>query len=102
MGCGVFLVWSELVAELAWPGVNLLLIGGAVYLIGVVFFILAEYKPIYHAIWHLFVVLAATLHWFAIYLFVLRTDIGEAAIKATSAYAEQYGVDLHLSQAINK
>lgn len=35
--------------------------------LGIGFYILGEYRPIYHVIWHVCVTIAATLHWFAIY-----------------------------------
>jgi hypothetical protein len=45
------------------------------YAVGIAFYLLGEYKPIYHVIWHVFVVAAATLHWFAVYFFVVQTDL---------------------------
>ena len=53
----------------------LMILGNACYVIGIAFFILGEYKPIYHVIWHLFVVLAAALHWFDVYFFIVSVDI---------------------------
>jgi predicted membrane channel-forming protein YqfA (hemolysin III family) len=75
MGFGVFLVWDILVAELSRQALTLLFLGGLLYIVGIVFFILGnEYKPIYHVIWHIFVVAAATIHWFAVYFFVLQVS----------------------------
>lgn len=56
--------------------------GGVFYVIGISFFILGEVKPIYHVIWHLFVVVAATIHWFDIYLFVVGSELGPAGTRA--------------------
>ena len=44
-------------------------------MVGIAFFILGEYKPIYHVVWHLFVVLAASLHWFCVYFFIVSVDL---------------------------
>lgn len=59
------------------PGTAMLLItlGAAAYLIGIAFYILGERKPIYHVIWHLFVALAAALHWFATYWYVVPLEL---------------------------
>jgi channel protein (hemolysin III family) len=73
MGFGLFSVWPAVVASLTTTALNLLILGGAAYVFGIVFFILGEYKPIYHVIWHLFVVLGAVLHWFDVYFFIVPT-----------------------------
>ena len=72
MGFGLFIVWDLILTELVRQALILLLVGGAFYVIGIVFFILGEYKPIYHVVWHMFVVVAACIHWFAVYFFVLQ------------------------------
>jgi channel protein (hemolysin III family) len=35
--------------------------GGGAYVVGIVFFIWGQYRPIYHSVWHLFVCLGTTL-----------------------------------------
>ena len=75
MGAGFLLVWDLLVAELSTQALILLILGNACYVVGIAFFILGEYKPIYHVIWHLFVVMAATLHWFDVYFFIVSVDL---------------------------
>jgi predicted membrane channel-forming protein YqfA (hemolysin III family) len=89
MGAGAFLVWDLLVAELSTSALTLLILGGACYLVGIVFFILGEYKPIYHVVWHLFVILAAALHWFCVYFFIVSVDI-----TANDSFAKARVVDL--------
>jgi len=74
MGFGFVSVSSE-VALLPPRGLYFLLFGGAAYILGVVFFILGEYKPIYHTVWHCFVMLAACIHWFGIYWYILPMPI---------------------------
>lgn len=50
------------------PLLFMILIGGVVYTVGMVPF--ARDKKYDHFIWHFFVLIAALLHWFGIYLFV--------------------------------
>eukprot|EP01039_Chlorochromonas_danica_P006851 gene6851-7572_t len=75
MGMGIIMVWPLLAAEMSKEALLLALLGGAFYLVGIIFFILGEYKPIYHVIWHVFVVIAATIHWFDIYFYVVQVDL---------------------------
>lgn len=46
----------------------LLVLGGAAYLIGIIFFVAGSVHPMLHVVWHLFVLTGAFAHWFAIYL----------------------------------
>lgn len=75
MGAGFLLVWDLMVAELSTSAMTLLMLGNFCYLVGIGFFVMGEYKPIYHTVWHLFVVLAAALHWFCVYFFIVSVDI---------------------------
>jgi predicted membrane channel-forming protein YqfA (hemolysin III family) len=75
MGFGLVLVWPIIAATLSSIAIRLLLLGGAAYVVGIIFFVLGEYKPIYHTIWHLFVVLGASLHWFDIYFYISSTQL---------------------------
>ena len=75
MGFGLVLVWPIITVTLSTIAMRLLLLGGAAYVVGIVFFVLGEYKPIYHTIWHLFVVLGASLHWFDIYFYISSTPL---------------------------
>jgi hemolysin III len=75
MGFGLVFVWEQISTHLAWEAFMLLLAGGAAYVLGIVFFVLGELKPIYHVIWHLFVLLGATLHWFSVYFFVVNKTL---------------------------
>jgi predicted membrane channel-forming protein YqfA (hemolysin III family) len=47
---------------------------------------IGEWKPIFHTIWHLFVVLGASLHWFDIYFYVASTAIHPANEKNSTIY----------------
>ena len=75
MGFGLVFVWDHILPNLGFEGTFLLLSGGAAYVVGIVFYILGEVRPIFHVIWHLFVLLAATLHWFCVYFFVVNKTI---------------------------
>lgn len=76
MGGSVVFVWHRVMEALSASAIKLLIAGGAAYVCGIVFFVWGVTKPIYHSIWHLFVVLGATLHWFDVYLFVVNTRLG--------------------------
>ena len=85
MGFGLVLVWPIIAATLSSIAIRLLLLGGAAYVVGIIFFVLGEYKPIYHTIWHLFVVLGASLHWFDIYFYISSTSLTSTAGEAAAA-----------------
>ncbi len=70
MGFGILFVWEEALANLDMNVIFLVGLGGAAYVVGIIFFILGEIKPIYHVVWHIFVVVAAAIHWFTIYFYV--------------------------------
>lgn len=52
-------------------GLEELKLGGAIYVLGVVFFKLDGRVPLAHAIWHLFVVLAAFIHYYAVSTYLI-------------------------------
>ncbi|KAB7498084.1 Monocyte to macrophage differentiation factor 2 [Armadillidium nasatum] len=62
---GVFPSLSVVEMEDA-EGFSELRLGGIVYILGVIFFKLDGRIPLAHAIWHLFVVLASFIHYFAV------------------------------------
>ncbi|CAM9306514.1 monocyte to macrophage differentiation factor 2-like isoform X1 [Lethenteron reissneri] len=69
-------------------GVWELALGGALYALGVVFFKSDGLVPFAHAIWHVFVVLGATVHYFAIW----RHLYGRGAGGVDGTAAEPLGV----------
>lgn len=71
MGWGIVLSIKPLAANLALPGLILLVAGGLVYTVGVVFYVLKKYRYM-HSVWHLFVLAGSVLHYFSILLFVLK------------------------------
>ncbi|MDX1587472.1 MAG: hemolysin III family protein [Oleiphilaceae bacterium] len=70
MGWLVVLASAELPEILNRTGLWLLVAGGLAYTGGVVFYLL-ERLPMNHAIWHLFVLAGAALHFFAVWYGVL-------------------------------
>jgi hemolysin III len=63
--------FSEPIEErMGWDGVELILLGGACYTGGLLFYALRNVR-FHHALWHLSVLAGSTLHFFAIYDYVI-------------------------------
>jgi len=75
MGCAVFFIWEDFSKALPSEAVGLVVAGGAAYLSGIVFFILGNTVPIYHAVWHVFVLTGSVCHFLCIYHYVVVIDI---------------------------
>ncbi|XP_058126653.1 monocyte to macrophage differentiation factor [Anopheles ziemanni] len=71
----VIVLWGH-----EFTGMSELKFGGLLYIVGIVFFKADGLFPFAHAIWHLFVVFAACVHYFAIltHLFPVPTSAGVA------------------------
>jgi len=74
-GLVMLLIYDELKAGLGEEIIQMLSLSGICYLIGVVFF-LAEHTihPLAHAIWHIFVIIGSTIHYFAVLQFVMTLE----------------------------
>ena len=70
MGWLVVIAGKELIASIPRGGLVLLLAGGIVYMLGIIFYAWKK-LPYNHAIWHLFVFGGSTCHYFAILLYLL-------------------------------
>lgn len=71
MGWGIILSIKPLAQNLPLPGLMLLIAGGVVYTVGVVFYVLKKYRYM-HSVWHLFVLGGSIFHYFSILLYVLK------------------------------
>lgn len=71
MGWAVVFGGKPVIEQLPKGGLIFLLIGGAAYTIGIIFYALKKVKYM-HSIWHFFVLAGSITHFFAIYLYVLK------------------------------
>lgn len=65
LGWLAFLAAGPLIERLPFDSLVLLLGGGAAYTVGAVFFLLDHRVPYGHFVWHLFVLVGSTCHFFA-------------------------------------
>lgn len=70
MGWLVVFALDPLIAALPPAGFWWLLAGGLFYTVGVIFYVLDDYYPWCHGIWHLFVLAGSVSHYFTILLFL--------------------------------
>lgn len=70
MGWLVVFALDPLIAALPPAGFWWLLAGGLFYTVGVIFYVLDDYYPWCHGIWHLFVLAGSISHYFTILLFL--------------------------------
>lgn len=69
MGWMIFFALDPLLTSFPIEGFCWLLVGGLLYTVGVVFFILDNWYPWAHGIWHLFVLAGSVSHYFSILLY---------------------------------
>lgn len=74
MGWLCVLVGGEMLTKIPAGGLWFLLAGGLAYTFGTIFFAM-ERLPYNHAIWHLFVLAGSVFHFFAIYQYVLPSEV---------------------------
>ena len=72
LGWIVVIAAGPIVKALAWPVLLLLVVGGALYTIGVIFHVKEDW-PYARPIWHGHVLVAACLHWLAVLLGVVMS-----------------------------
>lgn len=70
MGWLAVLVMDDMQRYLSKDAIQLLIAGGLAYTVGTLFYALKNVRYT-HAIWHVFVLLGAGLHFLAIYCYVL-------------------------------
>ena len=56
-------------------GMNLILLGGVIYSLGIIFYKLEKKLKFNHLIWHIFVLLGSFCTWFSIWRFVLPINL---------------------------
>ena len=72
MGWLIVVASKQLIANIAYGGLILLLAGGLAYTGGVIFYAWKK-LPYNHAIWHLFVLGGSICHYFAILYYLVPT-----------------------------
>ncbi|MEH6514041.1 MAG: hemolysin III family protein [Maribacter arcticus] len=70
MGWLIVFDLDNLINNISERGIQLLMVGGAFYTVGIIFYAIKKI-PYNHFIWHMFVVCGAVSHWFFIYLNVI-------------------------------
>lgn len=65
MGWMSIIAWREMVANIPGPGLVLLMVGGGLYTVGVVFYAMTKIRYT-HAVWHLFILGASACHFAAV------------------------------------
>lgn len=71
MGWAIIPFWRQVLEVLSLPGFLLVLSGGIAYTIGSVLYGIGARKKWMHSVFHIFVVLGAVLHFFAVLIYVL-------------------------------
>jgi hemolysin III len=71
MGWAVVFSFRTVVANLAMPGVWLLIAGGLAYSIGTIFYVIKK-VPYLHAVWHTWVLAGTVCHFLSVILYVIR------------------------------
>lgn len=70
MGWTAVMAWGEIRAGLSDGGFTMLVAGGVVYTLGVIFYVMDK-VPYMHTIWHFFVLGGSVCHWVCITFYVI-------------------------------
>lgn len=70
MGWLIVFALGRILKTLPGGGVAFLIIGGVLYTLGTIFYIFKKI-PYFHFVWHLFVLAASIMHFFAIFFYVI-------------------------------
>lgn len=71
MGLASVMLIPEMVQHMPMPGIILMVVSGALYIIGAILFEVASFKYM-HALWHLFVIGGVVTMWVSINFFILQ------------------------------
>lgn len=75
MGWSIILTLKPAIESISFNGLMLLVGGGLAYTVGVIFFVLDKKIPFGHAVWHVFVLVGTSLHYFAIFYHVIPSPV---------------------------
>jgi len=70
MGWCIVIGVKDIIEKMPKGGLVFMLLGGIMYTVGIIFFVLKKYKFM-HSVWHFFVLAGSILQFFAIYFYVL-------------------------------
>ena len=71
MGWAIIFTIKPIINNIPPMGVMLLILGGIIYTVGVIFYIMKKYKYM-HSVWHLFVLGGSVCHYLSILLYVVK------------------------------
>ena len=71
MGWAIIFGGKSIIQALMGGALIFLLVGGICYTVGIIFYALKKYRYM-HSVWHFFVLAGSIMHFFAIYLYVLK------------------------------
>lgn len=71
MGWAIIFSIRQIASVIEMPGVILLVAGGIVYTVGIIFYALKKYRYT-HSVWHLFVLGGSVCHYLSVLLYVLK------------------------------
>ena len=72
MGWAIIFTIKPIISARPFMGVFLLVLGGIIYTVGVIFYVLKKYKYM-HSVWHLFVLGGSICHYLSILLYVVKS-----------------------------
>ncbi len=72
MGWAIIFTIKPIISAIPFMGVFLLVLGGIIYTVGVIFYVLKKYKYM-HSVWHLFVLGGSICHYLSILLYVVKS-----------------------------
>lgn len=70
MGWAIIFTIKPIIAAIPFMGILLLILGGVIYTVGIIFYVLKKYKYM-HSVWHLFVLGGSICHYMSILLYVV-------------------------------
>lgn len=71
MGWMIVIKWQELVDSIPSAALNLIIAGGILYTLGIVFYLIDTRIKFSHFIWHLFVIVGSLIHYIMIVKYVM-------------------------------